>query len=172
MQAHADEQPAVSVRLVEIQADALVVFRRRGNVGEGGRVFSEFVDDLPAQGLEIAALFKAQPRFRRFLRFGKVGDEVGQRPSRLRLLRERDEQPRDEVCPVVEKIIFFEGGVPARFDGERGIFPRGVAPHRLVDNVFVAALVAAVFSAVRLDEFHQSVARDRIGDDGARLLFE
>ena len=172
MQAHPHERPAVAVFLVEIQADAFVIFGRGGGVGEGLCICREIAYHPLAQRLEVAVLFKADARLFRLFRLGQVFDEIGQLPARPALFCKGDEQPRHEIGAVVEKIVLFEGGVPARLYGERRVFAGGVPPHGFVDDVFVPALVAAVLSAPALDEFRQAVARDRVGDDGARLFRE
>ena len=53
----------------------------------------------------------------------------------------------------------------AGLDGERRIFPFRVQPFALVDDIFIAALEAVVYAAVRADELGQSVARHGIGDN-------
>ena len=60
--------------------------------------------------------------------------------------------------------------MPARFDGERGIYPFLVQPLGFVYHVFIAALEPAVHAAVFFDKFRKPVAGHRICHDHARLF--
>lgn len=71
MQAHADDQPAVAVRFVEIQADALVIIGRGGNERKGFRISGEVVEESCAERFEIHAFFKGGAKLRGFFRLGR-----------------------------------------------------------------------------------------------------
>ena len=59
----------------------------------------------------------------------------------------------------------------AGFDGKRRIAALLIERNRFVDDVFIPALKAMMFAAVRLDELRKTGGGDGIGDDGGARGF-
>ena len=161
MQREAQQEPSVAVGAVQIDAHALAVVGRDAPAGLLLRVRGKRIEHRLPRGAEIVS-GDLQPEFPALGRLAQSGEQ----PFQTAPGGELHQKPRDEIRPVVEKVVFLERRMAGGLNGKLAVAPLGVEPERLIDDVAVAAAEAAVHAAVRGDKPGQTRGCDRVGHDG------
>jgi len=165
VQRKAQQEPAVAVVGVQVDAHALVIVGGDGPAGLVGGVGLQFVQHLLAAGLEVLGE-DVQAQLLALGGLGQIVDEGGQGVPLLLAPGQLDEQLGDQVSAVVQEVVFLQGAVAGGLDGQLAVLAGGVQTDGLVDDVAIAALEAVMDTAPLGDELGQAGGGDGVGDDG------